>query len=292
MMHVPAEQPPVHCAGHAAAGGVGDSPHMNPQAPIPLHVWLVVHSRSGSWPGGMNAHVPDALPVFAVLHALHVPVQAFSQQTPSTHAFDAHCPFEVHAVPFAEPVVQWPLPSHVPPIPQGVPKAVGGFDGTPLVQTSSVHGLPSTGKFVSSGVGAFGFPLPSQRTTLQLPTVCAPLFAGVPEAKFMSPQAFVVHVALWQTVPWFEHSPGLLHATQFPAPSQTMPPVEHCVSRAAGGCSGVPFAHVARVQAFPVLAGVSLLSATDMVPPVPLQVSFWQSPGVCCAAGRAVPALV
>jgi hypothetical protein len=41
-----------------------------------------------------------------------------------------------------------------------------------------------------------------------------------------------------------------------------------------------------------LLGGTSVLSATDMVPPLPLHVSFWQSPAACCAAGSAVPAVV
>jgi hypothetical protein len=38
----------------------------------------------------MDAQLPAGFPVLAELHAMHAPVHELSQQTPSTHAVDAH----------------------------------------------------------------------------------------------------------------------------------------------------------------------------------------------------------
>src|SRR5580765_2723784 len=45
---------------------------------------------------------------------------------------------------------QFPLPSHIRAPPQLVPRLTFGFDATPLMQTSSVHGFPSTGRSLLS----------------------------------------------------------------------------------------------------------------------------------------------
>src|SRR5581483_8196640 len=74
---------------------------------------------------------------------------------------------------------QAPWPSHtvvaVPP--QGVPASSAGFDGTPPVQRSAVHGLPSTGRSVSSAASVTS-PAASQTLWRQSPAVCAAI--GVP----------------------------------------------------------------------------------------------------------------
>src|SRR5262249_29401046 len=46
---------------------------------------------------------------------------------------------------------QWPAPSHSFWPPHDVPDDSGGFDGTPVVQTSSVQALPSVGRSALSG---------------------------------------------------------------------------------------------------------------------------------------------
>ena len=67
------------------------------QPPNPLHV--PAHSLSGSNPLLMYPHVPSApLCFLAVEHARQRPVQAVSQQTPSTQNPPGHCPGTVHGV--------------------------------------------------------------------------------------------------------------------------------------------------------------------------------------------------
>src|SRR5262245_4210672 len=55
---------------------------------------------------------------------------------------------------------QEPAPSQTTAVPQEAPAAVGGFDGTPAVHTSSVQGLPSSGTSVSSSASC-AIPAPS-----------------------------------------------------------------------------------------------------------------------------------
>src|SRR5207249_2540310 len=84
----------------------------------------------------------------------------------------------------------WPVALHICMLPQAVPAGAGGCDGTPAVQTSSVHGLPSTGRSMSSGIEVMP-PLPSQTAVLQLPAVW--LARGVLAAVFAGPQVWAVH---------------------------------------------------------------------------------------------------
>src|SRR5262245_32326561 len=78
------------------------------QAPWPSHIpsrlqlltGSVAHSLSGSSLSGTSVQVPT-LP--AMSHALQVPVQAVSQQTPSTQMPDSHCVRELHFCPLAAP---------------------------------------------------------------------------------------------------------------------------------------------------------------------------------------------
>ena len=51
----------------------------------PLHAPLTPHSRFGSWPVGMYAHVPSGWPVLLCTHASHVPSQAALQHTRASH---------------------------------------------------------------------------------------------------------------------------------------------------------------------------------------------------------------
>jgi hypothetical protein len=88
------------------------APHAWPaalrHAPAPLQIWVPLHAGLLSVAFlGTNVHVP-MLPV--TLHARQVPVQALSQQTPSTHTPLAHCALIVHACPFF--ARHAPAPSH------------------------------------------------------------------------------------------------------------------------------------------------------------------------------------
>jgi len=51
-----------------------------------------VQSLCGSFPADVTTHFPSSCPVYVIAHALQAPVQAFSQQTPSTHAPDEQAP--------------------------------------------------------------------------------------------------------------------------------------------------------------------------------------------------------
>jgi hypothetical protein len=151
MKHVPPAQPPVQAPGHAPPGGAGSCEQVKAQTPAPLQVLVLPHSSSGSSPTGTFAQVPLVTPVFAALHALHVPVQALLQQTPSMQLPLAHSLGAAQGSPSGWlPPAHMPEPSQLPPTPQGVPCGAGGFDGTPLVQTSIVHSMPSTGRSVLS----------------------------------------------------------------------------------------------------------------------------------------------
>ncbi len=67
---------------------------------------------------------------------------------------------------------QWPAPSHFKVPLQTVFTGLGGFDGTPAVQTSSVHWLLSAGTSVLSSTGVEA-PCPSHTAFLQSPAICA-----------------------------------------------------------------------------------------------------------------------
>jgi hypothetical protein len=92
-----------------------------------LAVESALHSLSGSVFAVTAAHVPFAPPVFAVLHAWHVPLQAVLQQYPSTQLPLAHSEqppatlqslARLHAAPCAFFVEQVPVASQYVPVGQ------------------------------------------------------------------------------------------------------------------------------------------------------------------------------
>jgi len=101
----PSQDPVTHCPGGQSP--FGSSPTGTfPQAPAPSqdpvrHV-PVGHCSFGSKPAETNSHVPSSAPVFALVHASHVPSQAASQQTKSTQKPLVH---------WNEALQAWPLPS-------------------------------------------------------------------------------------------------------------------------------------------------------------------------------------
>src|SRR5215831_2182889 len=82
------------------------------QAPLPSHMPSLpqvdgvacVHSLSGSVPFVTGRQRPSARPVFAFTQALQVPVQAVSQQTPSTHWLLAHSVAAAQGLPLPAPL--------------------------------------------------------------------------------------------------------------------------------------------------------------------------------------------
>ena len=93
-----------------------------------------------------------------VPHSESVPGQSAAFRHPT------HCPVELHTS----------------PMPQLAPAGPAGFDGTPLVQTSLVHGFLSSGTSRSSICDARA-PLPSQLFVWQSPGTCAEV--AVPAGK-------------------------------------------------------------------------------------------------------------
>lgn len=90
------------------------APLQNPVMPQ-LEAGWAVHSSSGSVLGGMKPQMPSGPPpFFAEVHAWQVPLQAESQQTPSTQKPKMHCEPVVHASPMSRTSRQAP-PTHWKP---------------------------------------------------------------------------------------------------------------------------------------------------------------------------------
>src|SRR5262249_38902408 len=117
--------------------------------------------------------------------------------------------------------VQWPLPSHTLLPPQLVPPAVGGVLRAPLVHTSVVHRVPSTGTSLLS-ITDTRPPAPSHSTTSPSPLICDE--AGEPAAVYAMPQVPAVHVRCAQSVSWPGQLLAVKHDTHAPLPSHTLPP--------------------------------------------------------------------
>src|SRR5262245_40995782 len=86
-----------------------------------------------------------------------------------------------------------PLPLQTSPLPHGVVAGNGGFDGTPALHRSSVHGLPSTGTSLSSSTVSIA-PAPSHWSILQSPALCA--VTGTPAVTNDVPHCPATHVAV------------------------------------------------------------------------------------------------
>ena len=80
--------------------------------------------------------------------ALHTPLQASLQQTPSAQKPDTHAAADSHGAP--GPKAHAPAPSQTPPV-QGVPAAFGLEPFAPLVQVGTTHSAAS-GTSESSGI--------------------------------------------------------------------------------------------------------------------------------------------
>src|SRR5262245_13751438 len=112
---------------------------------------------------------------------------------------------------------QRPCPSHSCPPPHIVLAAVGGLDGRPAVQTSCVHGLPSTGRSLLSMI-AVTFPWPSQRRLLQSPAACST--STVCAATSETPHAPPRQVRWLHSVSWPGQVAAVRQSTQIPAALQ------------------------------------------------------------------------
>jgi hypothetical protein len=186
-----------------------------------VHAFALLHTV----PFVLGAQTPSVPPVRAALHAKHVLVQATLQQTPSTQAFDAHCPLLVQVSPFGfsmqSPALQSPVwqsaetphatptlqvspkPSHSTP-PQSTPVSSASF--TPSVQWLATQ-----------------LPLPSHTTSPPAPVHAVPTAAG------LTPQQPAVQVFVRHGVVCAAHVDGCAHevdprhvAASFP-PSSCVP---------------------------------------------------------------------
>lgn len=114
------------------------------QAPAPLQVPSLPHGgaavqRASAPPLLMGAQVPLAWPVFALLHAMHVP-QVPLQQTPSTQEPEAQLAFVVHAWPRSE---RQALLEQTLPVPQVTPHAPQFGFALKSVQVPPQHDEPA-----------------------------------------------------------------------------------------------------------------------------------------------------
>ena len=161
---------------------------------------------------------------------------------------------------------------------QALPCAFGGFDGTPELQASLVHCLPSTGRSVSSAT-VVEPPIPSQTAFLQSPAVCDA--SGVPCGAVVMLHAPALQIAVAHTVPVGGQSLAARQATHAPAPLQTLPPPSvQIVPDVLGGFEGVPAAQRSIVHCLPS-TGRSVPSATATICPTPSHWLRLQSPVVC-----------
>lgn len=190
-------------------------------APEPLH-WFCLQS-----PGVCIATgVPLAVKLKPHTCAEHVRVW-HSVSVP------AHCVGALHCT-------QAPAPSqNDPPLwVHAVSTARGGLDGTPAVQTSSVHCMLSTGTSALSFTLTIA-PDPLHWFFLQSPAVCDA--TGVPLAAKLNPHTFAVQARVWHSVSVPGHVDATTHSTHAPAPLQNEPPFWlHVVPDPVGGLEGMP----------------------------------------------------
>ena len=172
---------------------------------------------------------------------------------------------------------QEPLPSQTRPVPQELPDLTGGFDLTPAVHRSLVHGFLSSGRSVSSGWVAVA-PLPSHTSRKQSPVICTG--SGVPVGVKSWPHLPCTQVRVWQASSWPAQSAGARHPTQTPLPSQTSP-VPQLSPDETGVLDLTPALQASVVQAL-LSSGRSVSSTALVVPPLPSHWTWWQSPTTCC----------
>ena len=125
------------------------------QSPVPLHLRPVPQGAQEP-PQSRSVSAPFFTP---------------SMQVAATHMCEAQVPV-TQSLPLTQ-ATHWPLPSQTlpPPWVQAVPAGNAGVEGTPAVQTWSVHCRLLTGRLVSSAID-FVAPAPSHTFFWQVPAVC------------------------------------------------------------------------------------------------------------------------
>jgi hypothetical protein len=160
-----------------------------PHGPFAAH-WLF----GACMPAGTLAQVPSALPVRALVQAMHVPVQALLQQTPSTQWPLVHPLSALHVWPMPErthmPFMQlllghWPLKRHCTQLPlasQTVP--LPELQGVPICALLKEHMcLSQVGVWQVAGLQSVDWLHPEAQ--LPLPSQNSPLSHIVPWARFV-----------------------------------------------------------------------------------------------------------
>jgi hypothetical protein len=184
------------------------------------------------------------------VQASHVPLQALSQQTPSTQLLEAQ----------SDPV------RHTAPPGQRLAHVAGSPpQSTPV---SLPFRIPSLQESV--------LPQPSDGAPQVAPT-SAQVFGVQPQRSGVPPPPQVCG-AVQSAFDWQPQSPAAVHWYALAGP--------HAVPGVFGVYVGTPATHVSTVHSFPSF-GRSVSSATVRVPPAPSQTTFLQSPATWVAA--AVP---
>jgi hypothetical protein len=222
-----------------------DFSHVPPTAQLPVlpHGGTWLHCPGGAEVPARNwAHVPSATPVCALVQPMHVPVHAWSQQTPSEQKPVEHWLAPVHGDPPAFEGVQMP--------PFFVSQKLPAWQSVSIAHAVHVIALQSplaqsfaTLHFLEFAHGAQSLPpqstsvssascTPSVQciaTHVPLPSHTTPLLSvqAVPFAALLVPHVRAVpsHVLTLQSVVGIGQSVGATHATQVPLPSHTLPPL-------------------------------------------------------------------
>jgi hypothetical protein len=178
-----------------------------------------------------------------------------------------------------------------PPWLQAVLTGSAGCEGTPAVQVSVVHWLPSSaGRSLLSTVLTM-LPAPSHWLEWQSPAVCA--VVAVPAAALVAPQVFPLQVRVWHSVSVPAHCVAALHCTQAPPAVQNDPPPWlQAVSTGCVGCEGTPAVQISLVHWLPSSTGVSPFVTLLTMLPAPSHWLVWQSPATCALVAVPAAALV
>jgi hypothetical protein len=241
---------PVQVAGAQAvpAGQTAQLPAPE-QTPVAPHVDADVATQTlrGLVPAVALVQVPSCP---AALHCSQPPVQALSQQWPSTQKPLAQVLLEAHVAPCAKAQtlpLQEPL-EQSPPTLQVLPAAQGEQNPPQSTSVSTPFFTPS------KQLGTWQ--VPAEQTPLWQSLPAPQVFPLAQERQTPPPQSTAVslpfftpsmQVATWQ-VPAEQtplvQSPPPTHCTHAPAPSHIVPPpVAQAVPEALGCCVGTPVTH-------------------------------------------------
>src|SRR5262249_43196339 len=152
----------------------------------------------------------------------------------------------------------------------------------PLVQTSSVHWLPSTGTSWSLFTTTTA-PAPSHWFSLQSPAVC--IDVAVPAGAKLKPHTPPVRAPVSHSASIPGPSARMLHPVHAPLPSQIRPG-PHALPAGTGRFAGPPLVQTSLVHGL-LSTGTSLSLFATITAPMPSHSFSLQSPGVC--VGVAVP---